>query len=213
MPKLWIDHDGLRYPRVSRILSIMRDPGLEKAGQITEEADERSAKARSIGTKLHQMIQQDLERQTVKVDPKMSFELRSCWDGYQRWKQERCKPFGDNHQIEQRLFHVATPRYTCQPDLAEWNMTDRILRVTEWKTSLRIKDLYWIQMTTAVPMLLLATDLSQWTIQLRVVRFDKALGDYEEQVRALNPLDIDTFRYLASVYWAWYSHELQEEER
>ena len=197
--------DGIRYPRLTRVLSILREPEVEVWQATTVNAEEESGKARQLGTVVHAAIAADITGEPVKMSTRDGFH--SCWVAYQRWKHHQEKTVQPMWVCEQPYVQ-REGRYACTVDYAEWDSVTGVVR--EFKTSTRIQEKYWLQLSAQA-----AAVWEDWRhrqITLQVVRLDKVLGEYEQQMRTLIPADVETFFHLVQVYRRWYGHELEKQD-
>lgn len=206
MPHLlpYYEQEGKRYPRLTRILSILRDPEVEAWMQRigTKAAQRRQVSSQKRGTVLHKMISQTLLTQKEATLPKRAtFEVQMGWQAWLRWyrlNQARLAPQG----VE---VPCVSPHYGygCTPDLWEPGM------VTDWKTGSRLQAKHWIQIHSEVPVIF-GEEVAD--IRVRLVRLDPAIGDFEEQIRPFDQGLWEMFLKLKDIYVAWYAGEMQPQE-
>jgi len=185
--------NGHRYPRVTSILSILRDPDLEKwqaeIGETRAAAKRRHAER--IGTMLDKLIKQEIEGKTVILSAQGSSEVRQGWKAWQEYR--RCYP--GLLRLGTTLVHP-TYRYGGTPDILSGNI------VIDIKATARLREKFWIQLHAYVPLLFLE---SVWPlITLRVVRLDTFLGTCEVKDRPFDKQIWETFMHLKSVYCHWF---------
>ena len=193
--------NGQRYPRVTRILSILREPEVEKWQQRigSEEAEEVSREAKKLGTWLHRYIEGALKGQTTPLGQESPDRLHLI-GAYHQWKRERGSDLMP--QAIEQTYHSATYGYAGTVDLVE------AARLTDWKVTGAIRPKHWIQLSAYVPLVF----EPPYQVTLRIVRFDKSLGIYEQQERLFHQDDLVAFQHLHEVYRRWFALELQPKE-
>ena len=187
-------HQGVKVPRVSRILSILREPQVEKWAAKTPDAEEQSADARRLGKQVHAYIAADLQEQSFKLKAPTS-QLMNAITAYQAWKREHA----DLLTLPRRIEHPFTlPQYGGTVDLVLGEYL-----VIDWKITGAIRPKHWIQVNAYIP-LIWENQLSQRQVQ--IVRLDKDLGIYEApEPRGFSQRIQTTFDALRDVYVAWYA--------
>ena len=195
----YYEMDGVRYPRVSAILSILRDPDLEawqaKVGDKAAEAKRKHAE--KIGLTLDAMIKQDVQGAVVKWPKPTSAEVKQGWKAWQEYKRLYSAPDVG--------FRLVRPEYGYggEPDLLE---RDTII---DLKATTRLREKHWVQLTAYVP---LWWPEERWpSITLRLVRLDTFLGTCEVKERPFVRQIWETFLHLKQVYQDWYGAELNQE--
>lgn len=195
------EHEGRRYDRVTSVLKTVRNPGLEEwRGRVgNREANKVSKDAALVGTKLHAVIQHALTNGSAVLPARCKEDqLTWCLKAFQEWVALR-KP--RPLWIEKRVFH--SHGFAGTVDLIE----DGVL--TDWKTSRAMSDLYWLQLNAYAGAV---TEFLRVPIsRLRVVRLDKNIGVFEEEVRDTSKELFQAFLGLHNFYRVWTEMQLQKE--
>ena len=193
--------DGKRYPRVTRILSILRDPDLE-AWQMRvgdKAAKVRVRHAERVGTELDRLIKQEVAGALVKLPKKASAEVRGGWKAWQEFKQEQPHLLNGLQVGQVRVnpaFHFAGEPDLVKPD-----------EVWDIKATTHLRAKHWIQVNSYVP--LEWPDPGHWEdTTLRLIRLDTFLGTYEMQERPFSLEMWRVFLNLKEVYVGWYAQEM-----
>ena len=192
----YYEFQGRRYPRVTRILDILRDPGLEalEAKIGTRALKARGTKAANRGTKLDAAIKAEIQG---CLKPRLAmFEEKQGWKAWEEYK--RLYPG--------RFYEVGTPRcsehwgYAGEPDLL--NATG----ITDLKATGQIREKHWIQTNAYIPLIWSEDEWERRTIT--IIRLDVQLGVCEVQERKFDRQMWRTFIQLKDVYVAWFSKEM-----
>ena len=193
----YYEFQGRRYPRVTRILDILRDPGLEalEAKIGTRAMKQRGTKAANRGSKLDAAIKAEI--QGCKKPKLTTFEEKQGWKAWQDYR----RLFPQTH------FEVGNARcselwnYAGEPDLI--NATG----ITDLKATGQIREKHWIQVMAYLP-LFWSEDM--WTgLTASIIRLDVQLGVCEVQSRVFDRSMWETFMKLKDVYVAWFSAEME----
>lgn len=226
------ERDGRMWPRLTRILDIIRNPGLDewrhRLGDV--EADRVATKAAKIGTAVHKAIMAVL---MGRKPPKLTGERLRAFEAWQRWHaaQVDFRP----SRMEQTLFGYPPMEYAGTPDCIEDGIVSGRNRLSEWKCSGSVSETWWIQLHAQAGLAwptahgpyegrAVGTHICRNLhgardggscdvcravepfppITLRVVRIDPFLGLVEERERQFDPRVLATFLKLADVYRAWF---------
>lgn len=160
-------HNGSLYPRVTRMLEIIRNPGLESwRGRVGDaEADRVASKAAKLGQRCHRAILATLTGKKVKVP---AGEVGRVFETWRRWydAQVDFRP----SRVEQRLFGEAPFNYAGTSDCIEDGIVGGRNRITDWKFTGQISAAHWIQLHAYVPL--------AWPelARARLAAFDSAFG-------------------------------------
>ena len=182
---------GTRYPRLTCILSILREPDIDP--KILNHAAQR-------GTAIHRMINETLiSGQVAKLPKTATTELRFAWEAWCAWRALQPASF-EWTGVEQTLISSAYG-YGTTVDFTQRRM------VTEWKVTSKIREKHWIQLHAQVPLIFKE---HREEVKVRVVRLDPRLGEFEEVVRPWNEGIWQTFLKLKDIYCDWYKAEYRE---
>jgi len=195
--------DGVEYPRVSRVLSIIRNKSLETwRGKVgNKEANLVMREASKVGTRLHKLIEKALYNEKIGIKKTESKEVLACLEGFKEWALTRNpKPLGVEVTVVSREYG-----YAGTIDLIEEGI------ITDWKTAARLSPSYWIQLAAYANA---CREESRSIDKVRIVRLDKTLGIFEEQektVEELAPFWV-AFRALLDFYKQWEQIGKEEED-
>jgi hypothetical protein len=140
--------DGMKYPRVTRVKGIIKNPGLV-AWQVAvgkKKANEIMKKRGDFGTRIHKLIEITLNKEKVELNN-----------------------YDEETQTTMRLFDVFLTEHDIKPELLEQHLwfklseeyryagtadfigyVDGKLMLLDWKTSKAIYDDMWLQLSAYV---------------------------------------------------------------
>lgn len=190
--------EGKVYARVTRILSIIRD--IEYEGNPDPLLMDEAA---AVGTKVHKIIERNLKGLTSPSvgDPR----VHSCWKAYQDWKRTR-EPLLPQSEV---LVWSDKHMVAATIDLIDTEC------VTDFKTSSRLLLRHWLQVNAN------AAIYNEWKqrdgnlylpYKCRLLRLDKTLAMYEEEVKPFSEPLWETFLKVKEVYIDILGEELLEGE-
>jgi len=203
--------EGQRYARVTRILSVLRHPDDKEDWRKSPQAKE----ARHIGKQFHRMATQDLRGIKVVWPKNIRPELTNVWEGFQDWKSTR-RP--EPVAMDLRIYTPGPQTIGIAGELDLWDAKDEGY-LTEYKTSLWIEESHHDQANAYLAILrrfmqfhVVVGDkfnmLPRW---IRVVRFDKNLGHFEEKVWEFEQWRYDRFLRLHQTYLDYFGDEIKQE--
>lgn len=189
----YYDVDGIRYPRESAILSILRDPDLEAWEERVgpQAAKRKRIHSQKVGLTLDAMIKQEIQGAVVKWPRPVSSEVKQGWKAWEEYKRLYLHSFDVGYRL-------VSPQwgYGGEPDLVERDV------VTDLKATTRLRDKNWIQLSSYVPLL---WPEERWpAIRLRLIRLDTFLGTCEVKERPFVRQVWETFMSLKKVYQDWF---------
>jgi len=109
-PRGWYEIDGVRYPRVSRIIGLIAKPGIgtwrERLIREGRDPDAETKEAAGYGTALHKILE-DIDREPTQYDSARisiatPFEHRETVAAYMRW---RVANVARVLMVEQTVYH------------------------------------------------------------------------------------------------------------
>ena len=193
----YYEFQGRRYPRVTRILDILRDPGLEalEAKIGTRAMKQRGMKAANRGTKLDAAIKAEIQG---CLKPRLAtFEEKQGWKAWEEYK----RLYPTQH------FEVGQPRcselwnYAGEPDLLNAE------GITDVKATWKIQEKHWIQTNAYIPLI---WSEDAWDTKLvQIIRLDTQLGVCEVRTQQFNEGMFTMFLKLKEVYLTWFSQEME----
>lgn len=195
---------GVRYPRITRILSVMREPELDAWRKTVgaEAAEDISGAAIRTGKTVHSLIEETLKTGKLAKTTTTSEDVRMAWGAWQKWYALQ-PPMPSNVAVEYRAI-TTEYGYGCTADLVE------PLRITDWKITGAIRPKHWIQLHAEVPAVFQAPEL--WPqVCVRIVRLDKRLGEFQEKEVPFSRAIWCGFLHARALYMAFYGQELNEE--
>lgn len=196
--------DGKRFDRVTQILSTIRNPDLEEwRGRVgNKEANRIAKEATGVGSAVHEEIERRLQGwpPSESKGPKgKEIEYANCLEAFEEWRASR-KP--EPVFVEKRVWSPFYG-YAGTIDLIE----EEIL--TDWKTSGRLSDTYWLQLNAYA---VAAHESIGFKVRwLRVVRLDKNLGTFEEAIQPVNDQLFQAFVGLHKFYKVWQAFKWEQE--
>lgn len=194
--------DGRKYTRVTRILETVRNPGLEQwRGRVgNTEANRKAKEANATGTAVHEAIERALKTGFLEpVKDSAEPEYKNCIRAFKEWQGTRqVVPL----HLEKRVW--SRHGFAGTVDLIEEGI------ITDWKTSGRISDSYWLQLNAYADLVRECLNLD--IKKIRVVRLDKNLGTFEEVVRDVEPNLQTAFLNLFYFHRTWTNWVHTEEE-
>lgn len=131
------------------------------------ESKRLSTVAMKIGTRVDELIQQDVVDGRYKLTSKDSIEVRNCMEAWNQFKQD----YSPVIKATQTVLVDAMSKVTGHSDI----ITDNTL--IDVKCSSSIRDNYWIQVSKYYDMI--EVDEFQTVSRVAVLRLDKNLGTYE----------------------------------
>ena len=204
------------YLRPSRILQVMRDP------EYPEEPDPAVYRqAERLGVKLHAVIEAYLLTGAVRQSQLNTPEAQMAWQAFRRWQEAArpvVKPILGQPPVE-LLVHAPSVGVACRLDfwdqrpvldihlpggfLTDWKVKRRLTRKDRIKLNANwfILREWWEQQPIEANLLL--------PDKLRLVRLDKTVGDYQEEVFDPDQKLWETFLHLKEAYQDLYDEELQ----
>jgi len=140
--------NGIRYPRVTRIKSIINNPGLV-GWQVTvgrKKSNEIMKKRGDFGTLIHKLIQVTLKGETVDL---------SNYDEEANVTMKLFDDFLTEHEIkpkllEQHLWLELSKEYRYAGTVDFVGYVDGKLMILDWKTSKAIYDDMWLQLAAYI---------------------------------------------------------------
>ena len=189
--------EGRQYPRVTSILSILRDPDLEvwaeKVGPVA--AKRKATHAAKVGTTLDRMIKQQVAGEKVTWPRPASAEVRQGWKAWEEYRRL--------HEVDYQIGKpLVSPLYGYggEPDLYKEE------EIVDIKATTRLREKHWIQLHAYAPLLFPAwKPHRQWSdVMLKLIRLDTFLGTYEVKMRRWDRQIWETFLKLKDVYATWY---------
>lgn len=202
MDQPFYEFDSVRYPRVTRILSILKDPDLEKWEDRVgpSQASKVLKSSIRVGNKLDKAIKDQLRG--LKGHPSGSSEVIQGWKAWSEYYSLNQLDYQVGEPMVSKTYH-----YAGEPDLYLPNTKE----VIEIKATTAIRDKHWIQLHSYVPLIWKASGV--WSdVTLRVVRLDTFLGTFEEKTMKFDPAIWEGFMHLKEVYMAWFAKEMQDGE-
>ena len=203
--KWWYEQDGIKRPRLTDVLSIIKEPELEKwKKKMGEEGEAIGENARNRGTLLHKLIAKAFEEgQALRYPPASSNQdVKLAWKAFVEYLPTRGWKKCAECEIEKPVINDSYG-FCCTPDLA----CGRDRRVVEWKVAGRIKPSYWIQLHGQA----LARFADPEGVKLVVVRLDPKIGEYEKKEMVYDRRIGDRVPDMVRVYRAWYWEPMLKE--
>lgn len=152
-----------------------------------KEAKRISTVALKIGTRVDQMIQDDVQSKAVKLTAKDSIEVQNCWKAWLSFKQDY-SPKVEGFQME--LLEPANDLIGHLDLLTDWGVIDV-------KCASSIKPNYWLQVSKYGQLVGVYSNVA-------ILRLDKNLGVYEyktaEQVGVQPEQAVKVFNGLLDAY-------------
>lgn len=180
----YYEHDGKKYWRVTSILHAYQFPD-DYEGGIDKKTLNAAAR---FGTQVHRMIEEPGWKPA-----RLSNEHRNCMEAHQRYVKDWGEPI--MAEQERRVYYDGPVRIGCTIDLVEPEA------VTDWKTSRRLMMRHRVQVNAYSKLLAGPSATTSMDMRdVRLVRLDKHLGDYEKQEFKFSWELWDVFMKLAQVY-------------
>jgi len=140
--------NGIKYPRVTRIKSIIANPGLI-TWQVSvgkKKSNDIMKKRGDFGTRIHKLIEISLKGETVDL---------SNYDEETNVTMKIFKDFATEHElkpklIEQHLWVKLSEDYRFAGTVDFIGYVDGKLMILDWKTSKAIYDDMWLQLSAYV---------------------------------------------------------------
>lgn len=125
--------DGVKYPRVTRILQVIEKPGLARwRGRVGNlEADRKQVEGSDFGTRFHEVcgeIHQGMHMQRGWQPPG---DMRHMAFNYISWLHQNVKDI----IIQEQVVHSIEHGYAGKPDLVARLLDDKLPSVVDIKTS------------------------------------------------------------------------------
>ncbi len=178
------------FERVSHIVDVYKPDKLidwyVRVGK--KEARRVSTVATKIGSRVHELIEKKLRGEKVRFKKADGVEVLAAFEAFERFESE--------YELET----ISMEEEVVDEELGvighyDWyGKVNGKITFIDWKTSSAIKDSYWVQLH-AYAYLAGVTGS-----ELRVVRLDKNLGDYETESMSYDPYYMEVFRALLLVH-------------
>lgn len=177
---------GKRYDRVTSVLDYFTLPDLVnwycKEGK---QAKEKSKTAKSIGTRVHNLIKEDWKKGKYRIMDYDSPAILNCLEAYKNWRSiEKPNIISMEQTVWNNELGVA--------GTYDIDISDRLIDI---KTSDSIKDNYWIQLAMYIYL-----GNFEVTRQMAILRLDKLTAEYEYKVREFNSYYVKLFKGLLNYY-------------
>ena len=160
-----------------------------------KEAKRLSTVALKIGTRVDELIQEDINKYSYKLSSKDPIEVKNCMEAWKQFKTDYC-PNIQGVQIEVKSDEQ---KLVGHIDLIMDNM------VVDVKCASFIKDNYWLQVAKYADM------YKESLCGLAILRLDKNLGTYQFKKAEIEPRElVKVYDGLLSAYR--YYHPKDEKE-
>lgn len=152
------------YVSVTEVLDAFIPKGLLgwylKTG--AKEAKRLSTVALKIGSRVDELIQEDINKGNYKLSPKDSIEVKNCMEAWKQFKQDY-QPTITGTQVEVKL---EDQKIVGHIDLIYGN------HIVDVKCASSIKQNYWLQVAKY-------SDMYEYPKGISILRLDKSLGIYQ----------------------------------
>lgn len=140
--------DGIKYPRVTKIKSVISNPGLDywKSSVGKKKANEVMKNRGDFGTRIHKLVQITLKGETVDLsnyDEETGTTMKIFRDFM---LEHNLKPV----MIEQHLWYELSEKYRYAGTADFIGYVDGKLMLLDWKTSKAIYDDMWLQLSAYI---------------------------------------------------------------
>lgn len=178
-----------KFDRVTSVLNYFTPPDLVnwycKEGK---QAKKKSKTAKSIGTRVHNLIKEDWEKGRYRITDYDSPAILNCLEAYKNWRSiEKPNIISMEQTVWSDELGVAGTY-----DIQTHNSFYRLIDI---KTSDSIKDSYWIQLA----MYIYLAGLPSLT-SMAVLRLDKLTADYQYVIKNYNEYYVKLFKGLLNYY-------------
>lgn len=190
--------NGMKYDRVTSILDYFTPPGLVdwyiKEGKG---AKQKSKIAKSIGTRVHNLIKDDWQKGKYYITDKDSQAVLNCMEAYKNWRSIN-KP--EILSMEQTVW---------SEELGIAGTYDILLpyKLVDIKTSDSIRDSYWIQLAMYIWL-----KGFPFVPEMAILRLDKLTGEYEYKSRPFEEYYVKVFKGLLNYYRYYQKPEVKDIE-
>jgi hypothetical protein len=148
-----------------------------------KEAKRVSTVATKIGTRVHELIEQDFLGKPIKFTSKDPDDVKNCIEGYNKWKED----FGFRiEEMEKEVLDSEAKVMGHYDIFGESTLVDI-------KTSSRINPKMWLQVNKYAQM-------RGGCNNVAILRLDKNLGIYEFEKRAVDGRCIEVFDAMLKTY-------------
>ena len=191
--KPYYEVEGIRYPRVTSILSILRDPDVEDwyARLGDKAAKAKRHHAERVGTTLDELVKRQVAGQTVVAPKSASSEVKQGWKA---WREYR--------DLSGEQFTVGYPKTSERWGYGGCADLLNATGVTDIKATTRLRPKHWIQVMSYVP---LYFSEDQWDkVAVTLIRLDTFLGTAQWEIKPFDRTIWETFLKLKDVYGQWF---------
>lgn len=170
---------------VSEILGYFIEPTLcdWKVRTGAKESRRIGTVATKIGTRVHELIENDFKNGVIKLAAKDVDEVRNCIEAYRRWKEDY------SFVIEQMEQSVQSD---AQKVIGHYDIFGQ-KTLLDIKTSSKINDKMWLQVNKYAQM-------RGGCDNVAILRLDKNLGIYEFEKRPISQHCVDVFDAMLLTY-------------
>lgn len=162
--------EGVKYPRVSTICGLSRNPSLEEwRGRLGNKAANKVMRtAAKVGSRVHEIIEAVLKSDKFTFKKSDPLEVHRSVQAFLEWQTSR------------KVMAGQTELTVWSPSLRYAGTIDLVSSTTlyDWKTASRVSPAYWLQLM-AYQRAYEEQGLGKID-EIVVVRLDKELGTFEE---------------------------------
>lgn len=175
--------DKVKYTRVTSVLDYFQAPGLVDWKLDNDDYKEIGKTAKSIGTRVHNLIQLDYEKGKYRLTPNDSVSIVNCMKAYEEWKKvEKPKIMVMEKTLFNEELRIAGTMDIELPGI-----------IVDIKTSASIKPTYWLQVA-------MYNYLNNTLYDLAILRLDKFTGDYQYIVKPYDKRLVNIYLCLLNYY-------------
>lgn len=176
---------ALGWVSISEVIGYFTEPALVewKTRVGAKEAKRIGTIATKIGTRIHELIEEEWKGKFIKFTPKDGNEVKSCIEAYRKWQED----FG--FKIEEMEVEV---RDEATKLLGHYDIYGQRTLI-DIKTSSRINDKMWLQVNQYAKM-------RGGCDYVAILRLDKSLAIYEFEKRRVDQRCLEVFEAMLITY-------------